>query len=155
MAKTLFENASQILTLHGEAGPRAGAAMSELGLIEGGSLLVEDGRIAWVGAADDVDPRQASDAERIDCRGKTLMPALVDSHTHLVWGGDRMDEMEMRLAGADYEAIFAAGGGILSSVRQTREASEDALYEQSLARIQRMRSTGTTSFEIKSGYGLT
>jgi len=82
------------------------------------------------------------------------MPALCDSHTHLVWGGNRLDELELRLRGDDYEQIFAAGGGILSSVRQTRALDEDALYQQSLARVRRMQRAGTTTVEIKSGYGL-
>ncbi len=151
---TLLHRASAVHTMAGPAGPRAGAAMSDLSTIEHGSVaLADDGTIAWVGPADDV-PQVHRTGTTIDCAGRTLMPALVDPHTHLVWGGDRKDEMEQRLAGADYEAIFAAGGGILSSVRQTRAASEDALYAQALRRITRMRSAGTTTFEIKSGYGL-
>ena len=150
----LLHRASAVLTLAGDLGPRRGAAMSDLRIIEGGSVAVTDeGSIAWVGSADDV-PSSLRTSEVIDCSGHTLMPALVDSHTHLVWGGDRKDELEQRLGGADYEEIFAAGGGILSSVRQTRAASEDELYLQALARIARMRRAGTTTFEIKSGYGL-
>jgi len=150
----LFENAAQVLTLRGDAAPRRGLAMNDLGILEGASILVRDGKIQWVG--DDLGEVQdeLADADVIDCRSKVLMPGLVDSHTHLVWAGHRRDELELRLAGADYEAIFAAGGGILSSVRSTREADDDALYEQSLRRIQRMRRCGTTTFEIKSGYGL-
>ncbi len=150
----LFENAAQVLTLRGDAAPRRGLAMNDLGILEGASILVRDGKIQWVG--DDLGEVQdeLADADVIDCRSKVLMPGLVDSHTHLVWAGHRRDELELRLAGADYEAIFAAGGGILSSVRSTRGASDDALYEQSLRRIQRMRRCGTTTFEIKSGYGL-
>lgn len=152
--RLLFHGAAAVLTLRGPSGPRVGTAMANLDMVEEGSVVVgSDGRIAWVGRAADV-PDEYEDAARIDCTGKTLMPALVDCHTHLVWGGDRIDELEMRLAGADYEAIFAAGGGILSSVRQTRAASEDELHAQSLRRIRRMRRTGTTTFEIKSGYGL-
>jgi imidazolonepropionase len=152
----LFDDAEAILTLQGPGGPRGGKAMAQLSIVRRGSLATAaDGTIAWVGAAGDVPADLRSGAAKvIDCRGKTLMPALVDSHTHLVWGGDRRDELEMRLAGADYEAIFAAGGGILSSVAQTRAASEDDLHAQSLARIRRMRRCGTTTFEIKSGYGL-
>lgn len=149
----VFESAATILTLAGDTGPRAGEAMSDLGRLDGGTIVAEDGVIRWVGPAGEV-PAAWSDAERIDCRGCTIMPAFVDSHTHLVWGGDRRDELEMRLAGEDYEAIFAAGGGILSSVRQTREASPAELYEQSLRRVRRMQASGTTTFEIKSGYGL-
>ncbi len=150
----LLHRAAAVVTLSGPAGPRGGAAMSELGIIGGGSVAINDeGTIAWVGPADDV-PGPLRRGEVIDCSGETLMPALVDAHTHLVWAGDRKDELELRLQGADYEEIFAAGGGILNSVRQTRAASEDELYLQSLARIARMRRTGTTTFEIKSGYGL-
>ena len=151
---TLYDHAAAVLTLAGPDGPRAGAAMSELSIIDDGSVAVRDGRIAWVGPASTVPAQYRDGGEVIDCRGKTIMPALVDPHTHLVWGGDRKDELQMRLAGADYEEIFAAGGGILSSVRQTRAATEDELFEQSLRRAQRMRAAGTTTFEIKSGYGL-
>jgi imidazolonepropionase len=150
----LLHRAHRILTLAGPEGPRAGAAMSELSILEHASLAVgDDGRIAWVGPASAV-PSEHAKLPTIDCHGKTLMPALVDPHTHVVWGGDRRDELELRIAGADYEEIFARGGGILSSVRQTREASEDDLYAQSLARVQRMRRSGTTTLEVKSGYGL-
>lgn len=129
--------------------------MDDLAPIEHGSVAIDDkGRIAWVGAADDVPAQYSEDADVFDCRGRTLIPALVDSHTHAVWGGNRLDELEQRLSGADYEEILAQGGGILSSVRQTRGAREDDLYAQSLARLRRMRAAGTTSFEIKSGYGL-
>lgn len=150
----LLHRASAVLTLAGDFGPRRGAAMSDLRIIENGSVAITDeGTIAWVGPADDV-PGSLRRSSVVDCSGDTLMPAFVDPHTHLVWGGDRKDEMEQRLGGADYEEIFAAGGGILSSVRQTRELSEDELYLQALARIARMRRAGTTTFEIKSGYGL-
>ena len=150
----LLHRASSVLTLAGDFGPRRGAAMSDLRIIENGSVAITDeGTIAWVGPADDV-PGSLRRSAVVDCSGDTLMPAFVDPHTHLVWGGDRKDEMEQRLGGADYEEIFAAGGGILSSVRETRALSEDELYLQALARISRMRRSGTTTFEIKSGYGL-
>jgi imidazolonepropionase len=150
----VLHQAANVLTLAGKAGPRAGVAMSDLGVLTDGSVAVDDeGRIAWVGPAAALPDAWVA-APRTDCRGKTLMPALVDSHTHLVWGGDRRDELELRLAGADYEEIFAKGGGILSSVRQTRAASEDALFEAALRRVGRMQAAGTTTFEIKSGYGL-
>ncbi len=150
---TLFADADVVLTLAGPAGPRAGAAMAELGRIDRGCVLVDDdGAIAWVGPT--AHAPEAAAAARVDCRGKLLMPGLVDAHTHAVWSGDRKDELELRLAGADYEHIFAAGGGILSSVRRTREQSPEALFDESRARLQRMRRCGTTSFEIKSGYGL-
>lgn len=151
--KRVFADAAAVHTIAGAAGPRRGAAMSELGTLHDASVAIEDGTIVWVGAAADL-PEPFANAERIDCRGKTVMPGLVDAHTHLVWAGDRKDELEQRLAGADYEAIFAKGGGILSSVRRTRATSADDLFAQSLARITRMRRSGTTTFEIKSGYGL-
>jgi len=153
----LLRAASRVYTL--ADGPkdraRAGAEMAALGLREGWSVVVRDGTIAWAGPdaalrAEQVPPG----AVELDCRGRALLPGLVDSHTHLVWGGDRKDELEMRLAGADYEAIFAAGGGILASVRKTRERDEDALLAESAARLRRMVRAGTTAVEIKSGYGL-
>jgi imidazolonepropionase len=150
----LFQNAAQVLTLAGEAAPRRGLEMNDLGILEHASVLVREGKVVWIGDDLATVAGEIGDAEIVDCRSKVLMPGLVDSHTHLVWAGHRRDELELRLAGADYEAIFAAGGGILSSVRSTRGASDDDLYEQSLRRIQRMRRCGTTTFEIKSGYGL-
>lgn len=155
MKRRLFAGAAAVITLAGDGRARAGAAMSELGVIEHGSVGVDDkGEIAWVGPDAHVPSDWRDEAVIVDCRDRVLMPALVDSHTHLVWGGDRNDELVARLRGADYEAILAQGGGILSSVRQTRALDEDALYQQSLARIARMRRCGTTTFEIKSGYGL-
>lgn len=151
---TMFADAAAVHTLAGAQGPRAGRAMAELGTIANGSVVVDEhGAVAWVGAAADL-PTRWQHAEVIPCAGKTVMPGLVDAHTHLVWAGDRKDELELRLGGADYETIFAAGGGILSSVRQTRAADDAGLYAQALARIERMRRCGTTTFEIKSGYGL-
>ncbi|HVH99436.1 MAG TPA: imidazolonepropionase [Enhygromyxa sp.] len=150
--------AAQLLTLAGDATPRAGAAQAELGILEDATIVLDDDRITWIGSHDEFTA--AHEAGRLsvdtihDCAGMVIMPALVDSHTHLVWAGHRRDELELRLRGADYEQIFAAGGGILSSVRQTQATSEQQLYEQSLRRIERMRACGTTTFEIKSGYGL-
>ena len=153
--RTLYTGASAVLSLRGGgAGPRAGASMGELGLVRDGAVVVSHGKISWVGTATDVPEDIERGARVVRCDGQTIMPAMVDCHTHLVWGGNRRDELEMRLAGADYEEIFAAGGGILSSVRQTRAVSEDDLYSQSLRRVRRMQRAGTTTFEIKSGYGL-
>jgi imidazolonepropionase len=155
--------ATQVLTLAGDdlpAGPRAGAAQAELGLLTDASVVIDPqlGTVTWVGPHEQFVRAHASGELGVatvhDCAGMVIMPALVDPHTHLVWAGHRRDELELRLRGADYEQIFAAGGGILSSVRQTRAASEQQLYEQSLRRITRMRACGTTTFEIKSGYGL-
>jgi imidazolonepropionase len=151
---TILRDIAQLVTLaDGPVDrPRAGVAQSELAIRTDQAVVLEHGKIAWIGPTGE-RPR-LHDADDVDCRGKAVLPALVDSHTHLVWGGDRKHELEMRLGGADYEAIFAAGGGILSSVRQTRERTDADLLNESLARLDRMRRMGTTAVEIKSGYGL-
>ncbi|MBK9757082.1 MAG: imidazolonepropionase [Nannocystis sp.] len=154
MSVTVLVEAAQLLTLADgpKDSPRAGPAQRELGLRRGHSVILRDDRVAWVGP--ERERPATPGAAEIDCRGRVVMPALIDSHTHLVWAGDRKDELELRLAGADYEQIFATGGGILASVRQTRATDDDTLLAESRARLERMRRSGTTSFEIKSGYGL-
>jgi len=131
------------------AGDRPG-----LGLIEDGAVGCIDGKIAWVGAAADLPPGAAA-GEVIDLDGRLVTPGLIDCHTHLVFAGDRADEFEMRLRGETYETIAAAGGGILSTVRATRAASEQALAAGALDRLDRLIGEGVTAVEIKSGYGLT
>lgn len=154
MSATVLVEPAQLLTLADgpKDRPHAGAAQAELGLRPGHSVVLADGKISWVGP--ERERSTIAGATEVDCRGKVVMPALVDSHTHMVWGGDRKDELELRLGGADYEQIFAAGGGILSSVRQTRALTDDELLAQSRVRLERMRRCGTTTLEIKSGYGL-
>jgi imidazolonepropionase len=122
-----------------------------LGIIEDGAIAAKDGRIAWVGPRDAL-PGPA--AETVDCDGAWVLPGLIDCHTHLVFGGNRAAEFEQRLAGATYEQIARAGGGIFSSVRATRAASEEALYDAALPRLQGLMAEGVTTVEIKSGYGL-
>lgn len=153
-ATTALIEPAQLLTLADgpKDRPHAGAAQAELGLRPGHSVVIADGKVSWVGP--ERERPTIAGATEVDCRGKVVMPALVDSHTHMVWGGDRKDELELRLGGADYEQIFAAGGGILSSVRQTRALTDDELLAQSRVRLERMRRCGTTTLEIKSGYGL-
>lgn len=125
------------------------------GLVEDGALAWKDGRITYAGPRDGM-PAAARDAaarvERAD--GALVTPGLVDCHTHLVFGGDRATEFEQRLGGASYEEIARAGGGIVSSVRATRAADEDALFAQSLPRARALLADGVTTIEIKSGYGL-
>jgi len=123
-----------------------------LGVIEDGAVAVRDGRIAWVGAAREAPKWQAAD--RIDLEGRWVTPGLVDCHTHLVYGGNRAYEFELRLAGASYEEIARAGGGILSTVKATRAASEDELVAAALPRLDALMAEGITTIEIKSGYGL-
>ncbi|MYN08524.1 imidazolonepropionase [Pseudoduganella aquatica] len=119
-----------------------------------GAVAVKDGRIAWLGAADDAAAAGAAAAVH-DCGGHWLTPGLIDCHTHIVHAGNRSDEFEARLNGASYEDISKAGGGIMSTVRATRAASDEELYAQSLPRIASLLAEGVTTLEIKSGYGLT
>jgi imidazolonepropionase len=117
-------------------------------------LLTEGGRITWLGAPGQAPADLASGAAHRDLGSALVTPGLVDCHTHLIHGGQRADEFAMRLAGASYEAIARQGGGILSSVRATRAASEDELFAQALRRLDALRAEGVTAIEIKSGYGL-
>lgn len=124
----------------------------EYGVIEDGAVAVSDGEIAWVGETAML-PR-GSAAETRSCQNKWLSPALIDCHTHLVFGGDRAAEFEQRLKGVSYEDIARSGGGILSTVRATREASNDQLFDASLPRLMAIRDSGAATVEVKSGYGL-
>jgi imidazolonepropionase len=155
MADLIVENASQLVTLAGPARPRAGPEMRELGIIIGGALLARDGVIVAVGAASEVEPQAGPDAIRIDARKSVVMPGFVDAHTHPVFAGTREDDYEMRAAGLTYQQIASQGGGIRSTVRKTREASEDDLFEMALPRVRSLLEHGTTTVEAKSGYGLT
>ncbi|WP_262028540.1 imidazolonepropionase [Microvirga sp. Mcv34] len=124
-----------------------------LGIVESGAVASMDGRIAFVGPEADL-PNGWDAAERIDCQGRWITPGLVDCHTHLIFGGDRAHEFELRLNGASYEEIARAGGGIVSTVKATRAASEDALVASALPRLDHLITEGCTTVEIKSGYGL-
>ena len=127
--------------------------LPDLGVIERGLIAARDGRIVFAGARSDV-PSDAEAAERIDCAGRWVTPGLVDCHTHLVFGGNRAHEFELRLKGASYEEIARAGGGIVSTVAATRGASEAELVADALPRLDALIGEGTTTVEIKSGYGL-
>src|SRR5690606_12301006 len=111
------------------------------------------GRIAWIGIPDEL-PGQYEHLARHDGADSLVTPGLVDCHTHLVYGGQRANEFAMRLAGASYEEVAKAGGGIISTVRATREASEDELYALAAARLETLLAEGVCAIEIKSGYGL-
>ncbi|HTY50030.1 MAG TPA: imidazolonepropionase [Steroidobacteraceae bacterium] len=124
-----------------------------LGLIEAGAIGVVDGRIAFAGPEAQL-PAGSQAATQFDLAGRLVTPGLIDCHTHLVFGGDRSAEFEMRLAGADYRDIARAGGGILSSVRATRAATEDELVASAAHRLERFLAEGVTTIEVKSGYGL-
>lgn len=124
-----------------------------LGVIENSRVVIDGGRIVTVGAADEIAIPGGADV--IDCEGRWVTPGLIDCHTHLVHAGNRAREFEMRLSGASYEEIARAGGGIVSSVRQVREASEAELVSQTLPRLDALIAEGVTTVEVKSGYGLT
>jgi imidazolonepropionase len=136
---------ARLATLAGEGG--------NLGIVEGGAVAAKDGRIAFAGSAEDL-PNGWDATERIDCEGRWITPGLVDCHTHLVYGGNRAHEFELRLNGASYEEIARAGGGIISTVKATRVASEDELVASALPRLDHLIAEGCTTVEIKSGYGL-
>ena len=125
---------------------------SAYGAIESGAIAAKDGKIAWVGSGADL-PDLIAD-ETLDLEGRWVTPGLIDCHTHLVYGGNRAAEFEQRLNGATYEEISRAGGGIVSTVKATREASESELLAQSLPRLDHLINEGLTTVEIKSGYGL-
>lgn len=151
----IMTNASELVTLKGPKRSRARSEMSELSIIRDGAVAVSDGIIQGVGRTDHVlREHDARGAERIDARGRTVMPGLVDPHTHLVFAGSREFELELKLKGKSYLEILAAGGGILRTVRDTRAAGEQELLEQSAARLESMIAHGSTTVEAKSGYGL-
>jgi imidazolonepropionase len=129
-------------------------ALPGLGLVENGVIAIQDGRILYAGDEANLPFPIEKAAEIIDCGGRWITPGLIDCHTHLVHAGDRANEFEMRLAGATYEEVARAGGGIVSSVRSLREASEDELVAQTLPRLDALMAEGVTTVEVKSGYGL-
>ncbi len=155
----LLTNIKQLLTLRGGAGPRRAHELRELGIVEDGAVLCAGGRIVSAGTNKDAlrDPwikKNRKKIEEIDCAGKVVLPGFVDSHTHLVFAGPRLVDFERRLAGATYEEIAQAGGGIRSSIVGVRKAGARELAARALAALQEMGAQGTTTVEAKSGYGL-
>ncbi len=159
----MLVNISQLLTLQtasANAGPRRGAALKELAIIEGGAVLFMGGKIVSVGTAKDAlrDPwlkRNRRNITEIDCTGKVVLPGFVDSHTHPVFVSPRLVDFEKRIEGASYEEIAAAGGGIRSSLEAVRKTAKSALAAKVVTALEDMASHGTTTVEAKSGYGLT
>lgn len=153
-----IRNAAQVVTMAGPNGkPRTGAAMSELGLVENGGVVLEGENVAFVGPDDEARrfvERRGAVPEVIDASGKLVAPGLVDPHTHVVFAGSREQELNMRLSGATYMEIMNAGGGIHSSTERTREASEERLLRETAKRLDRFLEHGVTTIEAKSGYGL-
>ncbi len=147
----LIHSASQLLTISG--GPRRGHTLGALNIIPDGAVLIQDDNIVAVGPTAEL--RAAYPFETtLDAAGCVVLPGFVDPHTHIVWAGDRAAEFEMKMAGAKYLELLAAGGGIISTVRKTRLASLEQLMEETRPRLVRMFAHGTTTAEAKSGYGL-
>ena len=154
----LINNANEVLTMESDVKlPRRREQMSELGLKKEVSVLIEGDRIAMIAPLDEIKqeyPHLVNDAEVIDAQGKIVMPGLVDCHTHLVHGGTREHELNMRLAGRSYMDIMNAGGGIHYTTTKTREASFDDLYDKTVQHLNEFLRHGVTTVEAKSGYGL-
>jgi imidazolonepropionase len=147
-------NCGQLLTLAGSPSARRGAAMRELGILNDAAMLVRDGRVALTGTWKEIQAAAGALSEVVDAGGRLVTPGFVDAHTHLIFGGNRVEEFERRAGGESYQSIAASGGGILSTVRQTRAATEDELEESARNRLRWAIRNGTTAIEIKSGYGL-
>ncbi len=147
----LIHSAAQLLTLAG--GPQRGAALGTLGIIENGAVLIRDEKILTVGSTDELKSAYP-DEPTLDAVGCVVLPGFVDPHTHVIFAGDRANEFEKKMSGMAYLDILAAGGGILSTVKQTRVASLETLIAETRARLQRMFAHGTTTAEAKTGYGL-
>lgn len=147
----LIHSASQLLTLTGP--PQRGSKLGQLGLITDGAVLIEGKHIVAVGTTTDLR-RAYPHEEHLDAAGQVVMPGFIDPHTHLLWVGDRAREFEMRLEGKTYLEILASGGGILSTVSQTRQASLQVMLEETRPRLREMLAQGTTTAEGKTGYGL-
>jgi imidazolonepropionase len=147
-------NCKQLVTLAGPPVPRVGHDLNNLGIIEDGALWARDGKIERVGTWDEIKAVAPEDADTIDAENRIVLPGFVDAHTHLVFGGSRADEFERRALGESYQSIAASGGGIRSTVRQTRAATELELLISAKRRAHWLLRNGTTTAEIKSGYGL-
>ncbi len=154
MSPLLFVNASQLATCAGPARARRGVEMRDAGVVSDGAVAVDGDRVAAVGPRATME-RAFPDAPRVDCERCVITPGLVDSHTHAVFGKARYEEQEMRAAGVKYMEIAERGGGIHASVRDVRARTEDDLLALARDRLTRLASFGTTTVEVKSGYGLT
>jgi imidazolonepropionase len=150
----IIDQIGQLCTIPAQdGGPQRGHALGALGIQENAAIAIADGNIVAVGRRDTILEAYSA-SQRITARGKVVTPGLIDPHTHLVWVGDRADEFDMRTQGATYLDIMAAGGGINRTVRQTRSASLLGLMEATKSRLDRMLEYGTTTAEVKTGYGL-
>ncbi|HEV8041785.1 MAG TPA: imidazolonepropionase [Bryobacteraceae bacterium] len=154
MSKVALVGCSQLVTLTGPARPRIGAEMRDLAIIVNGAMLIQDGCIVSVGPRSEIEHGIKEDYAVVDAGNRVVMPGFVDAHTHPVFAGNRANEFEQRALGATYAEIAAAGGGIRSTVRQTRAASQDQLQSAAQKYVGWFLENGTTTIEAKSGYGL-
>jgi len=152
-ADLIIHNAAQLVTCASDGKPKRRAAMQSIGIIEDGALAVAGEKIVAVGKSDEI-LRAYESENAIDARGKIVAPGFVECHTHVVFAGNRLNEFELKIKGADYLEILANGGGILSTVNQTRAADLPELVEQSRKRLDKMLAFGITTAEVKTGYGL-
>jgi imidazolonepropionase len=155
----LLHRITQLVTMAGEAGPRRGRTMREIGVIEDAAVLISGGQVVAVGKTREVLrdgwlKQHRAEVVELDCRGKVVLPGFVDSHTHPVFVRPRLIDFEKRVAGAGYEEIAAAGGGIRASIDGVRAASEQTLADHVYLALRQAQSQGTTTLEAKSGYGL-
>jgi imidazolonepropionase len=148
-------HAAQLVTLSGPKGPRVRNQMRDLAIIADGGMLIENGRVVATGTSGEIAKTMPPGTDVVEADGKVVLPGFVDAHTHPVFGGDRVDEFEMRAEGATYEQIAERGGGIRSTVRKTRAATEEELLTQAKKHANWFLRGGTTTIEAKSGYGLT
>ncbi|CAN5551278.1 MAG: imidazolonepropionase [Acidobacteriota bacterium] len=152
-ADVVIHNAGQLVTCASRGKPKLGAELQDVGIIENGSVALTGGTIAGVGRSQDI-AREFKAEINIDAQRKVVTPGFVDCHTHIIYAGDRLNEFELKIKGTDYLEILNNGGGIISTVRHTREASLEELVEQSRERLDKMLAFGTTTAEVKTGYGL-
>jgi imidazolonepropionase len=150
----LISGASQIVTVRGR-GPRRGNALSGIGVLHRGAILVRDGLIAAVGPSSKIEKlKESKKAEKFDVGGRVVLPGFVDAHTHLIHAASRAEEYELKIRGASYEEIARQGGGILNSVKKLRAATAKELKSRARGFLEKFAEYGTTTIEAKSGYGL-
>ncbi len=149
----IIHNAKQLVTCASNGKAKKGNEMQNLGIIEDGAIAIVGGLIKAVGTSAEILTNYESE-NMIDAQQKVVMPAFVDPHTHIIYAGNRLNEFELKIKGADYLEILANGGGILSTVEHTRKATKQELVEQTLKRLDKMLLHGTATVEIKTGYGL-
>ena len=153
--RTAILNIGQLATLAGSKQPRIGPEMSELGILANAGILINaSGTVSMVGSTDEIARKVSKHDKVVDAAGRLVTPGFVDAHTHAIFAGIRANEFELRSQGSTYQEIKAAGGGILSTVNATREASEEELTRKAGEHLRWMLSHGTTTVEVKSGYGL-